>query len=124
MYIKNWLVIFALMVGNICFAAHEHPEKYYQKQWCDKKGGITEYRLNDGTRVDCLLPNMAVEFDFAPKWAECIGQALYYGKMTNRTPACVLIIENPERDLKYIKRLRNTVYNRKKIPNFRTFVCL
>ena len=24
--------------------------------------------------------NMAVEFDFAPKWAECIGQALYYGK--------------------------------------------
>ena len=80
-----------------------------------------EHRLNDGTRVDCLLPHLAVEVDFAPKWAECIGQALYYGQKTNRTPACVLIMENPEKDLKYLKRLRYTVYNKKKIPAFKTF---
>lgn len=80
-----------------------------------------EYVLPDKARVDCLLPDMAVEFDFAPKWAECIGQALYYGKRTNRTPACVLIVERPIKDRIYLRRLRTTVYNRKKIPQFRTY---
>ena len=61
--------------------------------------------FNDKTRVDCLTPTLAVEIDFANKWAECIGQALYYGKMTNRQPACVLIMENPEKDTKYLNRL-------------------
>lgn len=96
-----------------------HSEAEYQKAWCDKRGGITEYKLSDKTRVDCLLPNMAVEFDFANKWAECIGQALYYGRMTNRQAACVLIMENGEKDLKYLKRLRKAAY--KKGVNMRTF---
>lgn len=98
-----------------------YPEAEYQRTWCNARGGQLEYRLNDKTRIDCLLPTMAVEFDFANKWAECIGQALYYGQKTNRTPACVLIMENGDKDLKYLKRLRYTVYNKKKIPEFRTF---
>lgn len=43
-----------------------------------------EYRLSDNTRVDCMTDTLAVEFDFANKWAECIGQALYYGKQTKK----------------------------------------
>lgn len=78
-----------------------------------------EYRLNDKTRVDCLTDTLAVEFDFANKWAECIGQALYYGRQTNRQPACVLIMERGEKDMKYLKRLRRAVY--KKRVNMRTF---
>ena len=96
-----------------------HPEAEYQKAWCNKRGGITEYQLPDKTRVDCLLPNMAVEFDFANKWAECIGQALYYGRMTNRQAACVLIMERGEKDLKYLRRLRRAAY--RKGVNLRTF---
>lgn len=111
-------IIFALSSAN---AKTKHLEKEYQELWCKAKGGQLEYILNDKTRIDCLLPNMAVEFDFAPKWHECIGQALYYGNKTNRTPACVLIMENGEKDLKYLKRLRYTVYNKKKISEFKTF---
>lgn len=48
-----------------------------------------------------------------------IGQALYYGKMTNRQPACVLIMENPEKDTKYLNRLRRAVY--RKGLDMRTF---
>lgn len=96
-----------------------YSEAEYQKKWCEKKGGVTEYMLNDKTRVDCLLPDLAVEFDFANKWAECIGQALYYGQMTDRQPACVLIMERGEKDLKYLKRLRKAAY--KKGVNLRTF---
>ncbi len=96
-----------------------HPEAEYQKAWCNKRGGIMEYKLSDKTRVDCLLPNMAVEFDFANKWAECVGQALYYGRMTNRQAACVLIMERGEKDLKYLRRLRRAAY--RKGVNLRTF---
>lgn len=110
-----------LMSTNWCQAKHLHTEKEYQSAWCNTRGGQMEYVLNDKARVDCLTDTLAVEFDFAPKWHECIGQALYYGQKTNRTPACVLIIENPTNDWKYLKRLRYTVYNKKKIPEFRTF---
>ncbi len=105
---------------EIAIAKHEYTERAYQKYWCDKKGGIMEYKLEDKTRVDCLTPKLAVEFDFAPKWHECIGQALYYGKKTKRIPACVLILEN-EDDTRFVKRLRYTVYQKKKIPYFQTF---
>lgn len=86
-------------------AAHLNHEKYYQQIWCDNAGGITEYRLSDGTRVDCLLPDYAIEFDFASKWAESIGQSLYYGLMTNRQPGVVLILET-EKDQRFMPRLK------------------
>lgn len=102
-----------------CYAKRLYPEAQYQKAWCNARGGTIEYKLSDNARVDCLLPTMAVEFDFANKWAECIGQAIYYGKMTNRQAACVLIMENGEKDLKYLKRLRKAAY--RKGVNLRTF---
>lgn len=113
------IVLFSCI--NSVYAKHLHTEKEYQAQWCNARKGIMEYKLDDRTRVDCLLPTMAVEVDFANKWAECIGQALYYGEKTKRAPACVLITENPEKDFKYIKRFRYAVYNKKKIPEFKTF---
>lgn len=117
---KKTIVLFLLLFTiTPCYAKRLHPEAEYQKAWCEKRGGVIEYKLSDKTRVDCLLPNMAVEFDFANKWAECIGQAIYYGRETNRQAACVLIMENGEKDLKYLYRLRRAAY--KKGVNLRTF---
>lgn len=98
------LFIILLMFNNAVFAEHIHPEKYYQTIWCNANDGIMEYKLKDETRVDCLTNNYAVEFDFAKKWAEAIGQSLYYGKMTGKQPTIVLIIEKPN-DLKYYYRI-------------------
>ena len=81
-----------------------NPESYYQNLWCNEQKGQVEYELEDLTRVDCLLEDKAVEFDFANKWAECIGQSLYYGIKTNRTPVCALIMEK-ESDIRYLKRI-------------------
>ena len=39
------------------------------------------FRYN--TSIDCLTSDYTVEFDFAPKWAESMGQSLYYANMTN-----------------------------------------
>lgn len=119
---NKFLAILILMFWALpCFAKHLHSEKEYQAYWCNKRGGQMEYKLNDGTRIDCLLPDMAVEFDFAPKWSECIGQAVHYGTKTKRTPACVLIIENRQKDVKYLKRLRYDAYTKRHLTNFRTF---
>ena len=114
-----FFIIFLFLLPPAVQARRLYLESEYQALWCGKRGGVIEYRLNDKTRVDCLLPNLAVEVDFANKWAECIGQALYYGKITNRQAACVLIIENPEKDIKYLNRLRRAVY--RKGLNMRTF---
>ena len=101
-------------------AKHIHTEKEYQAYWCEKHNGQMEYILPNKARVDCLLPDMAVEVDFAKKFHECIGQALEYSKWTHKTPACLLIVEQ-EKDWKYVKRLRYTVYKNKNVQAFRTF---
>lgn len=88
-------------------AAHLHPEKYYQAKWCNANNGIMEHRLADRTRVDCLTEEYAVEADFAPKWAEAVGQSLYYASMTQKKPAILLILENPEQDLRYQQRIQS-----------------
>ena len=104
---KLVIILLVLFMTTPVFAAHEYLEKEYQAAWCNARGGIQEYRLDDGARVDCLLPEYAVEFDFGYKWAECVGQAIYYGKQTNRTPACVLILES-DTDMAFVERLRIT----------------
>ena len=67
------------------------PESHYQQQWCDEHKGVMEYRIPGG-RVDCLTETHAVEVDFARKWAEAIGQALYYSHYTGKKPGIVLIM--------------------------------
>ena len=79
-------------------------ERYYQTKLCTKLNGVVEYRLKDKTRVDCLTSEYAIEVDWAKKWAEGIGQSLYYAEMTNKKPAVGLIIG--ENDFKYLKRLK------------------
>lgn len=79
-------------------------EKDYVNMYCS---GIKEYVLEDRTRVDCLTDEYAIEFDYAKKWAESIGQSLYYSKKTGKKPA-VAIITNGENDLKYIQRIKDT----------------
>ena len=79
-------------------------EAYYVNQWCTSDFGRKEAVLWDMTRVDCLAKDYAIEFDFAKKWAESIGQSLYYSKLTGKKPAVALILTSPT-DYKYVKRV-------------------
>ena len=105
---KLLLILAILLLASQAWAAHLKLEKEYQREWCERHGGILEYVLDDGARVDCLTETHAVEFDFMEKWAECIGQAGYYADKTGKIPACVLIIEDPEKAPVFIERLRRT----------------
>jgi len=100
------IILIVLISGGYAHAADKrlHKEKDYQKDWCCEANGIDEYVLPDKTRVDCVTDEYAIEFDFADKWAEAIGQSLHYARMTNRKPGIVLIIEHPE-DKKHLEKL-------------------
>ena len=67
--------------------------------------GVTVECKTSKTRIDCLTKTHAVEFDFANKWHESIGQALHYQKMTGKRAKVVLILEKPEEEMKYFKRV-------------------
>lgn len=95
-------LLFSTLQAN---AAHEYLEKEYQNKWCTENKGQQEVVLDDDARIDCLLPKYAIEFDFATKWAESIGQSLYYAKKTDKKAGVVLILENPTDDQKYLNRL-------------------
>lgn len=104
----RFLVILALLLLPV--SAHAFPEKHYQEAWCWEHGGQAEVRLPDGTRADCITDTHAVEHDFAKKWAEAIGQSLYYSLQTGKRAGVVLVLDGPK-DRKYWLRLNSTIQN-------------
>jgi len=83
-------------------------ERDYQLEWCDRFNGEHEVVLPDRARVDCVLPEYAIEFDFGKKWAESVGQAVFYASQLDKHAGIVLIMES-RKDCKYLSRLRETV---------------
>lgn len=103
---KIFIILFLIFLIAPVYAKRLHKEVIYQSKWCNEMCGDSEYKLADKTRVDCLTENHAIEFDFANKVYEAIGQSLYYGITTNRRPGIVLIVENPKDEQKYINRMK------------------
>ena len=68
---------------DILYSEHDHV-RFHCK-------GIIEYTLADKTRVDCLTMTHAYEYGYTEKWAESVGQALHYARMTGRIAGVVLI---------------------------------
>lgn len=92
----------------LALAEREHPKSWYQERWCEPYGGQMEVVLPDRTRCDCLFETHAVEFDFADKWAEAIGQSLYYAFQTEKRAGIILIMES-EDDCIYWNRLISVI---------------
>mgnify|MGYP000707675155 CR=1 FL=1 len=81
-----------LMIVGIAVAptiVQARSESYYQRLYCS--GMELEHQLPSGGRVDCLSPEYAIEMDWAEKWAEAVGQSLYYARATERDPGIILL---------------------------------
>ena len=65
-----------------------------------------EVRLEDGTRCDLVTKAEAIECDWAKKWAEAIGQSLYYAIELEKKPAIILLVKDHERDQRYVDRCK------------------
>lgn len=69
--------------------ATEHPGRWSQ----ERLGGLKKVRVPDG-RVDIGTETHAIEVEFASKWKNAIGQALWYAMQTNKKAGIVVIVEN------------------------------
>lgn len=101
-------LIFLFITASIVNAKRDHHERQYQDEWCADHGGKAEVTLPDGTRADCMTETNAIEFDFADKWAEAIGQSLDYAFQTNKKAGIVMILEDVK-DRRYWLRLNSVI---------------
>ncbi len=63
-----------------------------------------EVTLFDGSRVDLLNDEYAIEVDWARKWPEAVGQALWYSILTHKRPAVLLLTRDRRADLRFLLR--------------------
>lgn len=61
-------------------------------------------------RCDITFSNHAIEVDWAHKWAECIGQALYYGLCLKSRSVCLLLLEHPD-DSRFVDAIKRVADN-------------
>ncbi len=99
---KTIVKLILFLIPALCLAK---TEKEYVKEDCTT--GQIEYVLPNKTRIDCLTDYVAWEYDFAHKWYEAIGQALYYAMWTGRLGGVALIADY--KDLRYIQRAKLTI---------------
>lgn len=102
---RNFLFLWAILyVFNL--TAQKTEREYSQIINC-AMGGISETGVING-RVDILTDDYAIEIDFANKWKESIGQALWYSLQTNRKPGIILILRT-QKDWKYFQQLNSAI---------------
>lgn len=103
-----YLLLFTLITPSIAMAKHRHKEVWYQEHLAALLGGMMEYSPpEDNVRIDVLTDTEAIEVDFANKWAEGIGQALYYAVLSGERPCVALIVEK-EKEYGFVRRVINT----------------
>ena len=108
------LCLSILALSLLVVGAKAKSERDYVNAWVEKYGGKTEVQMPDKTRCDVVTTTHAIEFDFAPKWAEAIGQSLNYGFQINKTPGVVLIVRS-KKEMKHWFQL-NSVIKHYKLP--------
>jgi len=107
------LVTIFLMLATRSFAGHPLemfpvPADMYERKWCGEHNGATGVKMPDGTSAACITSSHVVEFEFAPKWAEAIGRALYYSFETGKKAGIVLVIDD-QKNLEHWRRLNATI---------------
>ena len=76
-----------LLLSPLTYSA----EKDVNKHWCTSMSGDYEFRTKDGTYIDCLTDEFAIEAEYDFKWKESIGQSLHYAETTNKKAAILFI---------------------------------
>ncbi len=97
-----FLLLVILNLGNFPSFAQQSEDDYTDLIH-QRLGGEREVGVQSGF-VDILTDEHAIEVEFAGKWKQSIGQALWYGLQTGKKPGIVLIKER-NYDNKYIIQL-------------------
>lgn len=102
MYLKSCILFLLLACLLIADEPRRLTENEHSDKLAEKYNALREVVLWDKSRVDLANNEYVIEVDFAHKWTEAIGQALYYSIADGRKPA-VLLLWSPG-DERYIYR--------------------
>lgn len=106
----RWLAAVTLVLVLPSSTTAQELERDRQEQLC---AGMQMNRyLPNGTHVDCVADDYAIEVDFSGKWAEAIGQSLMYAAELERLPGIILICKvdtDPSTCLKHGYLIEQTV---------------
>lgn len=100
--------IFSLTLISLLSFSVISAEKDISDQWCASQNGVSQFRTKDGTYVDCLTDQYAIEAEFDYKWKEGIGQALHYAESTERE-AAILFIKRQNSKKDYYSQLQRVI---------------
>jgi len=103
MHTVAWMIFVGLVLVASCSLTVRGGEREEVGRLAPKYEAETEVVLFDRTRVDLLNDEYAIEVDWAPKWAEAIGQSLYYATVTGRKPAIILLTKGLD-DRRFVYR--------------------
>ena len=93
-----------LLLCCLLLSAEKPSELECCRMLAPKYQAKVEVRLWDDTRCDLVTATQAIEVDWAPKWAEAVGQALYYGTVLNKEPTIILLVVDLEKERRYVYR--------------------
>ncbi|MGB3799920.1 MAG: hypothetical protein WA952_08880 [Lewinella sp.] len=82
-------------------------EADYVRALATRLHGQTEVSVTSG-RVDIVTEEYAIEVDWAHKWKESIGQALWYGLQTSKQAGIILLLRS-DADYKYFVQLNSAL---------------
>ena len=100
---KKILILLSMLFLSVSLYSQQ-KEKFYEAVFAKDINGSRQVVLSDKTRVDIVTDTFAIEVDFADKWAESVGQSLYYGYVLDKKPG-VLLVVNGKEDNNFINRL-------------------
>ena len=103
LFMKKKLLFLAIMPFTLMSS-----ERDINNKWCMNIGGYDEFRTKDGTYVDCLTKDYAIEAEYDYNWKEAIGQALHYADATDRKPG-ILLIKRKESNKDYHTQLMHVI---------------
>lgn len=103
-YVMTLLIMLAFSATG--FAGERLDERAQVEFLKEKYEAQSEVRLWDKTRCDLLSATHAYEVDWAHNFAEGVGQALYYGKITERKPGLILLVKDLDKEQRFIYRAR------------------
>ena len=97
----KWYRIVPLVLATTVLFGDEQEEV---KRIAQKYQLQQEVVLEGGTRADLVSKDFAIEVDWSDKWAESIGQSLYYALVLGKRPGIVLIRREE------CSRVRHSIY--------------
>jgi hypothetical protein len=102
-----------LFLSSLATAApRAHSEAWYSELVAVQFKGQKEVRVARG-RADVVTATHAIEVEFASKWKESIGQALWYAFQLNKEAGIVLVMEDEARDAPHAIALGSLIEHQK-----------